>query len=672
MTTGPNKKLFSSVLSILGSFLLVYLCSWILPGIFDIWNAQTTDQLFVLRSSVKPLQPAYDPAVAYVDINDSTVQEVGSPYISRTHFAQVIRNLAAMGVSAQVYDVIFAGPMEEQSDRALIEASAQAGNVYFGLALGLFKGVAPPQPLPIPPKVLRPVERQKWNPVVRGKTEDFYAGVPALTTFPELASSARGLGHLNVQFDRDGVLRRIPLLIRYEGSFFPSLSFRVACDYLGIRPEKILVRPGKHIVLSSGKKPGGSLPPSDIVIPIDRQGHTVINYIGRWGSMDHYSFADVLFASDDPLKLELWKKELKGKIVIISDVSTGSGDTGRVPTDTNYPFAGAHANLLNSVLTDAFLRELSKSEMLIIEGILLVSVLLLSLRCSSIGFPLAVLGVGLLYLGGVVFGFLYGHIILNVVRPVLMVGLALTAIVIQSYVQEEREKLEGLRQRDFVRATFGRYLSNEVVDQILDSREGLNMGGENREVTFLFSDLRGFTALASRLKPQQVIPILNLYFEEMVEIVAAYRGTVDEFQGDGMLVFFGAPFRAEDDAERALACAIAMQNKMTDINERHRREGLPELSMGIGINTGEVIVGNIGSEKRTKYGAVGTPINMAHRIQSHAKGGQILIGPRTREKIGEPVRVLSEFMVELKGIGGLVRVCDVTGIGGVYQLDLIP
>ncbi len=668
MTIANRKKLLSSLVSILGSFLLVHLCHWILPGVFEIWNAQTTDQLYLLRSSMRPFRLSYDPTVAYLDINDSTIQRLGGPYVSRSHLAQVIRNLATMGVSAQVYDMIFAGPIEEHGDRALIEASADAGNVYFGLALRLSGESSPRQPpLLAHPEVRRLMEKMKWDPIVQGETEAFYAGLPSLTTFAQLGSVARGLGHLNAQFDRDGVLRRVPLLIGYERAFFPSLPFRVACDYLGIRQEEILVKPGKHLVLKTGKTPEGAHPASNILVPIDRQGNVVINYIGPWESMDHYSFADVLFASDDPRELELWKKELKGRIILVSDVSTGSGDTGRVPTDTNYPFSGAHVNLLNSILTHSFLRELSKSEMLVIEGVLMVSVLLLSLRFSSVGFPIFVLGAGFLYLGGAAVSFLYGHVILNLVRPVLMVGLALVAIVIQSYMREEREKLESLRQRDFVRATFGRYLSNEVVDQILDSREGLNMGGENREVTLLFSDLRGFTALASRLAPQQVIPILNRYFEAMVEIVAAYRGTVDEFQGDGMLVFFGAPFRAEDDAERAVSCAIAMQNKMAEINERNRREGLPELSMGIGINTGEVIVGNIGSEKRTKYGAVGTAINMAHRIQSHAKGGQILIGPYTRDKVGERVQVRAEFVVSFKGIDGPVRIHDVVRIEGEYR-----
>jgi adenylate cyclase len=151
------------------------------------------------------------------------------------------------------------------------------------------------------------------------------------------------------------------------------------------------------------------------------------------------------------------------------------------------------------------------------------------------------------------------------------------------------------------------------------------MSGENREVTFLVSDLRGFTALTSRLSPHQVIEIMNRYFEHMVEIIARYRGTVNEFMGDGILAFFGAPLYADDDPERAVACAIEMQNALAEVNAEQRRLKLPELAMGIGINTGDVVVGNIGSERRASYGAVGTPINAAYITSQHTrnKGSQI-------------------------------------------------
>jgi adenylate cyclase len=196
------------------------------------------------------------------------------------------------------------------------------------------------------------------------------------------------------------------------------------------------------------------------------------------------------------------------------------------------------------------------------------------------------------------------------------------------------------------------------------------MSGEMREVTFLVSDLRGFTALSSKLSPHEVINILNRYLEPMVEIIARYRGTVDEFLGDGILVFFGAPLAARDDPHRAVACAIEMQNKMSDINDEQLRHSLPELTMGIGINTGEVVVGNIGSEKRSKYGAVGTAINTTYRIESYTTGGQILISQNTYEKVRSQVHVRQTMNVQFKGIDHPATVYDVLGMEGSHPISL--
>lgn len=230
--------------------------------------------------------------------------------------------------------------------------------------------------------------------------------------------------------------------------------------------------------------------------------------------------------------------------------------------------------------------------------------------------------------------------------------------------------LEGLRQRDVIRDAFGRYISKEVADEILDSPDGLKLGGETREVTFLVSDLRGFTSLSARLPPHDVIDILNRYLERMVDIIDAHRGTVDEFQGDGILAFFGAPLAADDDQERAVACALAMQTALTDINAEQRRRQLPELNMGIGINTGNAILGNIGSEKRTKYGAVGSAINEAYRIESYTIGGQILISPSVYERVRDLVEFAGTKAVQFKGLEQPITLYDIVGIHGSYATAL--
>lgn len=403
---------------------------------------------------------------------------------------------------------------------------------------------------------------------------------------------------------------------------------------------------------------------------IDRNGNMIVNYLGPWERMDHYNFADILRASEDQDELEIWADELNGKIVIISDVSTGSTDIGPVPTDANFPLSGVHANVIHNILTESFLRELSEWEMLWVEAMLLAALFILTIRFSSLYFSLGTALVAAIFMAAAFTSFFYAGVIIKIVRPLLMIGLALVSINVYQYVNEEKEKMEGLRQRDFIRDTFGRYLSNEVVEELLGSPDGLKMSGENREVTFLISDLRGFTTLTSNLSPHEVIEIMNRYFESMLQIIARYRGTVNGFLGDGILAFFGAPLSADDDAERAVACAIEMQNAMLQLNVEQRRLNLPHLDMGIGINTGEVVIGNIGSEKRATYGAVGTPINAAFRIESFTVGGQVLISPTTHAKVESLVKLRGTKVVQFKGLDQPVYLYDVAGLGGAFQVYL--
>jgi adenylate cyclase len=670
LTTSSRRKFRTTLLIVLGAFLATHLLFGLLPNVFEVWNAQTIDQLFVLRGSKKSLRPAYDSTIAHVDLNNTTIERLESHYLNRSHFARVVENLAAMEVSAQLYDFIFAARLDEESDRRFMDAVKEAKNVYFGLAFRLVTGEPgwPGQGASV--AASGPISREVWHPIVEGDPQGFYVGTNPLSSFKDLSLVAKGLGSLSVRFDRDGVLRRVPLLVRYGDGFCPFLAFRVACDYLGMTPDRIVVQPGRHIILKDAEKPGETRP-HDISIPIDRHGNMIVNYIGPWGRMDHYNFADILLASDDRFELSMWRDELRGRIVVVSDASTGSTDVGPVPTDPYFPLGGVHANIAHTILTESFLTVLSEPLTNAMEALMLLAVLVLSLRFSSLYFSI---GTGFLlafFVAIVCVSFLYASVVIHMVRPVMMVTLALTTILIYRYITEEKEKLEGLRQRDFIRSTFGRYLSNEVVEELLGSPGGLTMSGEIREVTFLVSDLRGFTSFSSRLTPHEVIVILNRYFEHMIEIIGKYRGTVSEFRGDGMLIFFGAPLASSDDAERAVACAIHMQNALLDINKEQRGQNLPELGMGIGIHTGDVVVGNIGCEKRASYGAVGSPINTAFRIESYTVGGQTLISPVTYERVKSLVSVRDKINVAFKGLEGRMTLYDVDAIAGSYNLSLI-
>jgi len=233
------------------------------------------------------------------------------------------------------------------------------------------------------------------------------------------------------------------------------------------------------------------------------------------------------------------------------------------------------------------------------------------------------------------------------------------------------EMMEGLRQRDFIRDTFGRYVTKEVVKELLDTSDGLKLGGEIREVTIMLSDLRGFTPIAESLRPDQVIEILNSYLSQMSRIISRYKGTINEFIGDAILTFFGAPVKYEDSPARAVACALAMQLGMEDVNRQNKEKGLPLLYMGIGINTGDVIVGNIGSKERAKYGVVGHNINLASRVEGATIGGQILITPSTYKQVKDLVIVRTVRSIRFKGVEEDIDLYDVIGIKAPYNLMLM-
>ncbi|MEM1143135.1 MAG: adenylate/guanylate cyclase domain-containing response regulator [Pseudomonadota bacterium] len=211
-----------------------------------------------------------------------------------------------------------------------------------------------------------------------------------------------------------------------------------------------------------------------------------------------------------------------------------------------------------------------------------------------------------------------------------------------------RDQLE--RNERFIRATFGRYLSDDIVTEILERPEGLELGGDLREVTILMSDIRGFTTLSEQLEPNRVVSMLNRYLGAMCDIILEYGGTIDEFLGDAILAVFGAPKRHNDDADRAVRCSLAMQAAMRDINAANQEDELPVLAMGVALNTGKVIAGNIGSERRSKYGFVGHAMNVTSRIEDVTAGGEVLIADSTRNALGAAYRFGDARQISAPGI----------------------
>ena len=214
--------------------------------------------------------------------------------------------------------------------------------------------------------------------------------------------------------------------------------------------------------------------------------------------------------------------------------------------------------------------------------------------------------------------------------------------------EQYRQQLE--RNEKFIRATFGRYLSDEIVTDILERPEGLELGGDLRQVTIMMSDIRGFTTLSEHLAPAQVVTMLNRYLGAMTDIIMTHQGTIDEFIGDAILAVFGAPQHRDDDADRAVNCALAMQAAMAEVNQQNQAEGLPAIQTGIALNTGDVIAGNIGSERRSKYGFVGHAMNVTSRIEDLTAGGEILISDSTLHNLRGEFQVGDSQELKVKGI----------------------
>ena len=242
-------------------------------------------------------------------------------------------------------------------------------------------------------------------------------------------------------------------------------------------------------------------------------------------------------------------------------------------------------------------------------------------------------------------------------------------------LKDSREQLVDLnkqleRRNQFIRETFGRYTSDDIVGVLLDMPEGLKLGGEKREITLLMSDLRGFTALAERLEATSVVALLNHYLSAMVEIIHQSGGTIDEIIGDAIFVLFGAPLVMPDAAQRAARCALEMQKAMRGVNEHNFHMGWPEIEMGIGIHTGEVVVGNIGSTKRSKYGVVGRTVNLTARIESFTVGGQVLVSPTSINAAGQGLILGDEVEVHAKGMREALGCRELLGHGDHPELWL--
>jgi adenylate cyclase len=321
LTTGNHAKWVRPLMVVGSVFAAVNLFYLLFPGPIDTWNERLYDQLLRLKTSIAAFAPPYDDAIVHVDLNNTSLRDLKDYHPTRTHYARVIRNLGDMKVAVQMCDVIFAGDTSAENDRLLMEATRQAGRVVFGMA---FRMATSPDRLDATedPETRAYLRRTTWNIPAPADADRFYYGVDPLITLAPLANLSLGTGFLTLTPDPDGVIRRLPLIVRFEGGFYPSFALRSVCEFLKVAPDRLVLGQGA-ITLRDAAWPDNQRR-QDITIPVDARGGMRIAFVGPWGAMKHYNFSDIYFSSENPGLLEAFQDELEGRIVLLSDISTGS------------------------------------------------------------------------------------------------------------------------------------------------------------------------------------------------------------------------------------------------------------------------------------------------------------------------------------------------------------
>lgn len=360
--------------------------------------------------------------------------------------------------------------------------------------------------------------------------------------------------------------------------------------------------------------------------------------------------------------------ELSGKHVLVGSTALAAADL-RNSSLGELPGVEHHATMTANLLHGDFFHEAPRwTNGAVAVGAALLAAAVGVMFSSELGLLLS--GLLALVMMTLSFAAFSSGVYVPIVTPPVAVGASYLATLVLGARASRNARAKAEGEREFVRQTFGRYLTEQVVQTLLDKPDGLKLGGQRDFVTIMMTDLRGFTSMCGSMEPEGVVKLLNHYLETMTRIINKYGGTIDEFIGDAILVVFGAPLPLEKEEARAVACAIEMLNAMPDINAWNRAQALPEVEMGIGIHSGEVVLGNIGSELRAKYGIVGATINLTSRVESYTVGGQVLISETTRGLCGELLTVGTSQTVSPKGVKGTLTIHEALGVGAPFNVRL--
>ncbi|MGO9613633.1 MAG: CHASE2 domain-containing protein [Dissulfurispiraceae bacterium] len=573
------------------------------------------DYSFYFRGPLRP-----PPSIVIAAIDEKSIQRFGRWPWSRDKLASLVDKLSAAGAELIVFDIIFSE--DEANDPSLGQAMKIAGNVILPVVFD-FEGK----------KAINEDDLLITSAFSSVSDPERFSNYPPISAqgvlmpVPTLAKEAMALGHINMFPDEDGSLRSESLVIGYNGYLYPSISLKTSAIYLGIPPEKVVVKATEGIQL--GKR----------YVPTDKWGRAMIFYYGPNGTFTHLSISDIL---DGLVKTET----LQGKIVLIGATAVGIYDLRVTPLSPAMTGIEKQANVIASMLESRFLRSatLSTNIMILFIAGVVFSLLITRLRALSASVVTVIFMIGTAFCGYRIF--IQEGTWFKIVYPILNFLTIFVNVTVYNYAVEERYARR-------IRAMFSSYVTEKIVNELIKNPDMAKLGGDRREVTVLFSDVRGFTSFSEKHSPEQVVSILNEYLGEMTDIVFKWDGTLDKFIGDAILAFWGAPMKQDNHAELAVKCALNMTKKLSELHEKWKAEGKPLLDAGIGINTGDVIVGNIGAEgKKMDYTVIGDHVNLGSRIESLTRkyNTHILISEFTLDKVRALISSGKIYSVNVKGL----------------------
>jgi adenylate cyclase len=610
----------------------------------------------VFTEQVKPQSP-----VAIIDIDDKSLQALGRWPWNRSQLGQLVDELHDQGAAVIAFDILFSEKQDNITDDVVetlkqkkvltptLEKELDQYETYFNedqlfaeslkkipsiLALGFLPRAQTQNQLPKPILTLSPEEQASLA---------FINAKGYISNIPIIQNAAIGGGFINIYPDSDGIIRRAPLLIEYQGALYPALALQAVLSYLG---ESIqLIAPYYH----DEKKLEGILIGND-AIPTNIRGEAFIPFIGKSYTFPFYSAVDVM-------QHTLPKDALLGKILFIGTSATGLGDLHPTSIQTPYPGVEIQATMVNGLLKHHFSYQPEWT-----FGATFVVILILGLLSAFI-FP---------YLGPRVLSFIIlffpaailiinnwiwinTGLILSLILPTLMVLLIALLNIIYGYLFETRK-------REQLKEMFGQYVPARHIDEMLAAKGGLALKGEDRDMSVLFADIRSFTTISEGLTAEQLVNLLNTFFTPMTEIIFKNNGTIDKYVGDLIMAFWGAPLKDKQHAQHAIQSALDMQKKVKDIQPILQKNNWPEIKIGIGINSGNMSVGDMGSQFRRNYTVLGDAVNLASRVESLSKfyGVDIIVTEFTQHnQLGFIFRLLDRVRVKGKKTG--VGIYEVIG-----------